>query len=95
MFLKIFTNFVRPLFTKKMNTTQLKHNLMQRISNIEDIKFLEAIKTILDYNKIEPFIELTDKLANELKLASLEGKEGKIISQAELDIKVEQWLKEK
>jgi hypothetical protein len=78
-----------------MNTTQLKHNLMQRISSFEDIKFLEAIKTILDYNKIEPFIELTDKLANELQIASLEGKEGKVISQAELDIKVEQWLKEK
>ena len=67
-----------------MNNTQLKHYLIQRISNIEDIKFLEAIKTILDYNKIEPFIELTDKLASELKSAILEGKEGKVTSHAEL-----------
>jgi len=42
-----------------MNTIQLKQELIHRISRIEDIDFLNAIKTILDYKKKESFIELT------------------------------------
>ena len=41
-----------------MNTIQLKQELIHRISIIEDIDFLNALKTILDYKKKEPFIEL-------------------------------------
>lgn len=78
-----------------MNAIQLKQELIHRISRIEDINFLNAIKTILDYEKKEIIIELTADQEKELLLASKEGKRGNGISQAEMDQKVEEWLKEK
>ncbi len=78
-----------------MNTFQLKQELIQSISSIEDIDFLNAIKTILDYKKKEFFIELTADQEKELHLASKEGKKGNVISQSEMDQKVEEWLDEK
>jgi len=78
-----------------MNTTQLKQELIHRISRIEDIDFLNAIKTILDYKGKESFIELSADQEKELLCASKEGKKGKVISQSEMDQKVEKWLSEK
>lgn len=77
-----------------MNTFQLKQELIHKISRIEDIEFLNAIKTILDYKAKESFIELTADLEEELLHASKEGQKGNVISQSELDEKVEQWLNE-
>lgn len=75
-----------------MNAIQLRQELIQRISRIEDIDFLKAIKTILDYKKKEVFIELTADQEKELLFASNEGKKGKVIPQSEMDQKVEKWL---
>lgn len=75
-----------------MNTIQLKQELIHRISIIEDIEFLNAIKTILDYKKKETFIELTADQEEELLFVSKEGKKGNVISQSEMDRKVEEWL---
>ncbi|MHC1776829.1 MAG: hypothetical protein AB9834_15610 [Lentimicrobium sp.] len=75
-----------------MNTFQLKQELIHRISKIEDIDFLNAIKTILDYNKKEPFIQLTADQEEELLFASKEGKNDNVIPQSEMDQKVEKWL---
>ncbi len=77
-----------------MNTSQLKQELIHRISRIEDIDFLIAIKTILDYKR-ENFIELTADQEKELLFASKEGKKGNVISQAEMDHKVNEWLSTK
>lgn len=78
-----------------MNTIQLKQELIHKISSIEDIDFLNAIKTILDYKIKDSFIELTADQEKELLLASEEGKKGPVISQSEMDQKVEKWLKER
>ena len=78
-----------------MNTIELKQELISRISGIEDVDFLNAIKTILDFNRKEPFIELTKDQELELFLASKEGEKGNFISQSEMDKKVEEWLREK
>jgi hypothetical protein len=75
-----------------MNAIQLKQELIHRISIIEDVDFLNAIKTILDYKKKETFIELTTDQEKELLFASKEGKKGNVISQSEMDQKVEEWL---
>jgi hypothetical protein len=75
-----------------MDTIQLKKELIHRISGIEDIDFLKAIKTILDYKKKDTIIELTADQEKELLFASKEGKNGNVISQSEMDQKVEQWL---
>ena len=78
-----------------MNTIQLKQELIHRISRIEDIDFLNAIKTILDYKIKDTFIELTADQEKELLFASKEAKKGRVISQSQMDQKVEQWLGER
>lgn len=78
-----------------MNTIELKKELINIITRIEDVDFLNAIKTILDYKKKEPFIELTAEQEKELLSASEEGKKGNFVSQSEMDEKVKEWLKEK
>lgn len=75
-----------------MNAIQLKQELIHRISRIEDIDFLNAIKTILDYKIKDTFIELSADQEKELLSASKEGKKGHVISQSEMDQKVEEWL---
>lgn len=76
-----------------MDTFQLKQELIQQISRIEDIDFLNAIKNIMDYEKREAFIELTDQQGTELLYASKEGRSGNFILQSKMDQKVENWLK--
>ncbi len=50
-----------------MNTIELKQELITKISGIEDLVFLKAIKTILDYRNKEPFIALTEEEEEEYK----------------------------
>jgi len=78
-----------------MNTIQLKQDIINRISSIEDIDFLNAIKTILDFKVKDAFIELTADQEKELLFASNEGKKGHAISQSVMDQKVEEWLNER
>jgi hypothetical protein len=78
-----------------MNTIELKQELIKRISGIEDVDFLNAIKTILDYGKKESYIELSSEMEKELLLASEEGEKGLFSTQSEMDKKVSEWLKEK
>jgi len=93
--IRIIRNFIPEIKTKIMNAIQLKQELIHRISRIDDLDFLNAIKTILDYKKKEIFIELTDDQEKELLLTSKEAKKGDVISQSEMDQKVEEWLREK
>lgn len=78
-----------------MNTLDLKQELIDRISRIDDVDFLNAIKTILDGKKKESFLKLTNDQEKELLKASEEGKKGIFIPQTEMDKKVEVWLTRK
>lgn len=78
-----------------MDTFQLKQELIQHISKIEDRDFLNSIKTFLNRDKRENFIELTYFQGEELLYASKEGKNGSIVSQSKIDQKVKEWLKQK
>ena len=77
-----------------MTKLDLKNILIQKISEIEDIQFLEAIKTILD-SKSDKIIELTDDQKSEILLSQNEVKEGLVIEQKKLDEKINRWLKER
>lgn len=78
-----------------MNNIELKKELIERISMIEDVPFLNAIKTILDYKKKENFIQLTLEQEKEILVASEEGKKGLNFSESQMDEMVVEWLKEK
>ena len=75
-----------------MNTIRLKQELIHRISTIEDLDFLNVIKNILDNRNKDVIIDLSVDQEKELLIASSEGKKGNVISQSEMDKKVEEWL---
>ena len=78
-----------------MTTLQLKNALIQKISEIEDKSFLEAIKTILDAKSESKKLYLTPELINEIMESKQEIKKGLSIDNDLLEKETEEWLKEK
>ena len=76
-----------------MTMLELKSILIHRISEINDIRFLEAIKTILDEKAEDSVIVLTDEQKQEIIQSKKEIKEGLFISNEELDKEIQAWLK--
>ena len=76
-----------------MTMLELKSILIHRISEINDIRFLEAIKTILDEKAEDSVIVLTEEQKQEIILSRKEIKEGLFISNEELDKEIQAWLK--
>ena len=76
-----------------MTMLELKSILIHRISVINDIRFLEAIKTILDEKAEDSVIVLTDEQKQEIIQSRKEINEGLFISNEELDKEIQAWLK--
>ena len=76
-----------------MTMLELKSILIHRISEINDIRFLKAIKTILDEKAEDSVIILTDEQKQEIIQSRKEIKEGLFISNEELDKEIQAWLK--
>ena len=76
-----------------MTMLELKSILIHRISEINDIRFLGAIKTILDGKAEDSVIVLTDEQKQEIIQSRKEIKEGLFISNEELDNEIQEWLK--
>jgi len=78
-----------------MTVIQLKKLLVNRISEINDVSFLKAIKTIL-YSKTDAdVLLLTDDQRKEIMQSKKEIQKGLYIEQAELDKKVAKWASAK
>ena len=78
-----------------MTTIQLKNALIQRISEIEDKSFLEAIKTILDAKSESKIIQLTPEITKEIMASRQEIEKGLFIENDLLEKEIEEWLNEK
>ena len=76
-----------------MTMLELKSILIHRISEINDIRFLEAIKTILDEKAENSVIVLTEEQKQEIIQSRKEINEGLFISNEELDKEIKAWLK--
>ena len=76
-----------------MTTLDLKKHLIQRITEINDSAFLEAIKTILDAKS--PVLHLTPEQRNEIGESQEQVRQGLFVDQSELDKEFEKWLTEK
>ena len=74
---------------------ELKSVLMHRISEINDIRFLEAIKTILDKKAEESTIILTKDQKQEIVDSQKEIAQGLFISDDDLDNEIQGWLSAK
>lgn len=78
-----------------MTSIQLKNALIQRISEIEDVSFLKAIKTILDEKTESKIINLTPELTNEIMASKKEIEQGLFIENDLFEKEIEEWLNEK
>lgn len=78
-----------------MTAIELKTFLMHRISEINDISFLKAIKTILDSKTDKEILKLTDEQTNEIMKSKLEIEQGLHTTQENIDLEVSKWAKAK
>jgi len=78
-----------------MSTAELKDALIQRISEIQDKSFLEAIRTILDSRAESKTLYLTPEMTNEIMASKKEIEKGLFIENNLLEKEVEEWLQEK
>ncbi len=78
-----------------MNTIELKNILIHRISEINDISFLNAIKTILDSKASDNTIVLTHNQRNEIIASKKEIEQGLFIDNDGLNSEIEGWLSAK
>ena len=78
-----------------MTMMELKSMLIHRISEINDIRFLEAIKTILDEKAEDSTLELTEDQKEEIAISKKEILQGLFINESDLDSDIQEWLNAK
>jgi hypothetical protein len=78
-----------------MTAIELKTFLMHRISEINDVSFLKAIKTILDSKTNKEILKLIDEQTNEIMKSKLEIEQGLHTAQENIDLEVSIWAKVK
>ena len=78
-----------------MTSLELKKLLIHRIAEINDISFLNAIKTILDSKTQSNVISLTEEQRLEIIESKKEMGKGLYMDQIELDNEVGKWLNER
>ena len=78
-----------------MTMMELKSILVHRISEINEIRFLESIKTILDEKAEDSILELTDDQKKEIAESKKEILQGLFIDDNDLDSDIQGWLSAK
>jgi hypothetical protein len=75
-----------------MTTIALKKLLINRIAEINDVPFLNAIKTILDTKTQAQTLSLTPEQRFEIMESQKEIESGLFVEQVELDKEFNKWL---
>lgn len=78
-----------------MTMMELKSLLIHRISEINDVRFLEAIKTILDEKAEDSSIILTEEQKQKIVESKKEISQGLFIHNEDLDKEIQGWLSAK
>ena len=87
-----FANFAEKT---TMSISKLKRALIQRITEIEDKSFLEAIKTILDAKASSVSIDLPPDIVSEIEASKREIEQGLHTDNDLLEKEINQWLDQK
>ena len=78
-----------------MSSSEIKHLLVDKIYDIDDVEYLKAIKKILDTHQAGKAVF---EMSADQRAAVLEGqqqiREGKFISNDALEQEEDKWLKE-
>jgi hypothetical protein len=75
-----------------MTAIQLKTLLIHRISEINDVSFLKALKTILDTKTETGVIQLTQEQLDDIIASKKEIEQGLFIENNAFEKEVKQWL---
>ena len=78
-----------------MSTIELKNILIHRISEITDVSFLEALKTILESKSESKLLSLTKEQTDEIISSKKEIAQGLYIENNDLEKEVNGWLNTK
>jgi hypothetical protein len=78
-----------------MTAIELKSVLVHKIGEINDVSFLNAIKTILDSKTDSEIFTLTPKQKEEIIASKKEIEQGLFIEQEQLDKEIKVWLNAK
>ncbi len=78
-----------------MTTIELKKLLIHRITEINDVSFLKAIKTILDAKTDTEVLALTPEQRMEIMASKKEIEQGLYSNQESLNKDVAKWASEK
>jgi hypothetical protein len=78
-----------------MTAIQLKTLLIHRISEINDVSFLKALKTILDSKTETGVIQLTQEQLDDIIASKKEIEQGLFIENIAFEKEVKQWLNAK
>lgn len=74
-----------------MTTVELKKLLIQRITEINDVSFLKAVKTILESKTNTEILLLTPEQKKEIMESKEEIEQGLFIDNDSLDKEVAKW----
>jgi hypothetical protein len=75
-----------------MTAIQLKTLLIHRISEINDVSFLKALKTILDTKTETGVIQLTQEQLDDIIASKKEIEQGLFIENIAFEKELKQWL---
>jgi len=78
-----------------MSTVELRHFIIEKLSHIDDISFLKAIKTIVESKADETVYQLSDLQKKRIEQSREQVKNGQTISNEALDKEIRQWLNSK
>ena len=78
-----------------MSAVELRHIIIEKLSFIDDISFLNAIKTIVESKADEKIYQLSDFQKKRIEASREQVKKGQTISNEALNKEVLQWLNSK
>ena len=78
-----------------MSTVELKHTIIEKLSQINDTSFLKAIKIIVESKANEDVYKLSDLQKKRIEESREQVKLGQTISNDALQKEIKQWLSTK
>ena len=75
-----------------MSTVELRHTIIEKLSQIDDASFLKAIKTIVESKANEDVYKLSDFQKKRIEESRQQVKLGQTISNEVLQTEIKQWL---
>ena len=78
-----------------MGTTDLKSDLIHKISSLKEMHIIEELAMLLDFEMEEKVFELTELQNSRILKGRNEYQTSKILSSKVADAEIDQWLEEK